>query len=180
MIPVPIGYLPALVVILVTDFSPDFSTVDKDQYRNCVTLCYKKEIGFVYIVECHLQLEVYFSRCKTKDYTIDCSVIRDVVLEAMVKTDERLRISIDKIDCFLCSCGKDSSRHFCTYDTRSNVVCEKNPNEPLELNDKQRIWISPGMYIINSIHITNLLRYYLEIGILCNFVTNCAGSYYNV
>ena len=146
MIPVPIGYLSALVVILVTDFSSDFSTVDKRQYRNCVTLRYKKEIGYVYIVECHLQLEVYFSHCQTKDYTIDCSVIREVVLEAMVKTDERLRISVDKIDCFLCSCGKDSSHHFCTYYTGSNVECEIYPNTPLELKDKQRIWISPGMH----------------------------------
>ena len=154
-IPVPVGYLPALVVILVTDFSSCFSTVydmHTYQYRNCVTLQYKEKIGYVYIVECHLQLEVYFSRCLTKGYTIDCSVIREVVLEAMVKTNERLRISIDNINCFLCSCGKDSSRHFCTYDTGSNVVCEKNPNEPLELNDKQRIWINPGMYIINSTH----------------------------
>ena len=155
-IPVPVGYLPALVVILVTDFPSCFSTVydmRMHQYRNCVTLQYKEKIRwYVYIVECHLQLEVYFSRCLTKGCTIDCSVIREVVLEAMVKTNKRLRISIDNINCFLCSCGKDSSRHFCTYDTGSNVVCEKNPNEPLELNDKQRIWISPGMYIINSTH----------------------------
>ena len=168
--PVPVGYLPALVVILVTDFSSDFSTVyDMHQYRNCVTLQYKEKLGwYVYIVECHLQLEVYFSRCQTKNYTVDCSVIREVVLEAMVKTDERLRISVDKIDCFLCSCGKDSSRHFCTY-TRSNVVCEKNTNEPLELNDKQRIWISPGMYVISSIYIilTYIATHYLEIEILC-------------
>ena len=153
MIPVPVGYLPALVVILLTDFPSEFSTDRKIyQYRNCVTLRYKKNIGFVYIVECHLQLEVYFSRCRTEDFTIDCSVIREVVLEAMVKTDERLRISVDKIDCFLCSCGKESSRHFCTYYTGLDVECEENPNEPLKLNDNQRIWINTGIYVINSTH----------------------------
>ena len=153
-IPVPVGYLPALVVILLTDFLPDFSTIDKRQYRNCVTLRYK-EIGNVYIVECHMELEVYFSCCRTEDYTNDCSAIREYVLEAMEKTDERLRInrlSIEKIDCFLCSCGKGSSRHLCTYVGLKNVECEENPNEPLKLNDMQRIWINPGTHVDCTSH----------------------------
>ena len=164
-IPVPVGYLPALVVILVSDFSPDFSTVDERQYRDCVTLRYK-EIWLVYIVERHLELEVYSSCCLGKDYT-ECSVIRNFVRKAMLKTDERLRIFINKIDCFLCSCGKYSSRHFCTYHTQSNVVilCEKNPNVPLELNDKQKIWISSGVYII-IIHYMHKCTYTRCIGLM--------------
>ena len=150
-IPVPVGYLPALVVILLTEFSPDFSTVDKRQYRNCVTLRYK-EIGYVYIVECHMELEVYFSCCRTEDYTNYCSVIRECVLEAMVKTDKRLRIdklAIKKIDCFWCFCGKGSSRHLCTYTGLNYVECEVDPNQPLKLNDMQMIWINPGMEVKN-------------------------------
>ena len=176
-IPVPVGYLPALVVILVTDFSPDFSTVDKRQYRNCVTLRYK-EIGNVYIVECHMELEVYFSGCRRKDCTNDCSVIREFVLEAMKKTDKRLRIdkfSIKKIDCFLCSCGKGSSRHLCTYTGSSNVECEENQNEPLKLNDMQKIWINPSMHaskkLLHAHNIIHAHKYsYLAQSRDCNFV----------
>ena len=145
-IPVPVGYLPALLVILLTRFYKFFATSGKHQYRDCITLVYK-DIWNICIVERHLQLEVYFTGC---EFTIECSDIRESVLKAMMETDRRLRIdqlSINKIDCFLCSCGKGSSRHLCTY--RSNIVkCEEHPESPLELNDNQRIWIQSGIMLV--------------------------------
>ena len=147
-IPVPVGYLPALIVILLTRFDKFFATIahGKHQYRDCITLVYKDKWN-VFIVEHHLQLEVYFTGC---EFTIECSDIRKFVLEAMMETDRRLRIdqlSINKIDCFLCSCRKGSSCHLCTY--RSNIVkCEEHPESHLELNDNQRIWIQSGIMLV--------------------------------
>ena len=149
-IPVPVGYLPALLVILLTHFDKFFATSGKHQYRDCITLIYK-DFWNICIVEHHLQLEVYFTGC---EFTTECSDIRMNVLEAMKETDMRLRIdqlSINKIDCFLCSCGEGSYHHLCTY--RSNIVeCEEHPEPCLELNDNQRIWIQSGIYNA-SIHI---------------------------
>ena len=145
-IPVPAGYLLALVVSLLARFDKFFATSRKHQYRDCITLVYK-DIWDVFIVEHSLQLEVYFTG---SEFTTECPNIRKFVQEAMKETDMRLRIdqlSINKIDCFLCSCGKGSSRHLCTY--RSNIVkCEEHPESPLELNDNQRIWIQSGIMLV--------------------------------
>ena len=55
-IPIPVGYLPAVVVFLLTEFSSHFSTDRRQrQYRNKIVLEYEHG-GFISLVERHLQL----------------------------------------------------------------------------------------------------------------------------
>ena len=129
-IPLPVGYLPTLVVFLLTDFPSMFST-DRErrrkQYRNVINLKYKVAKGRVYFVEHHLQLEVYFTFCK--EFPQECFNIRNYVLQAMSLAEARLCIaegSIDKVDCFICSCGKDGDSHIAEYSHSLNdAVCER-------------------------------------------------------
>ena len=53
-IPLPVGYLPVLIVFLITKFSSEFSypTGNKCQYRNYITLAYKTKWR-VYIIDNH-------------------------------------------------------------------------------------------------------------------------------
>ena len=60
-IPLPVGYLPTLVIFLLACFGSEFTLNRKDrQFRNRIVLKYSQG-GKVYIVERHLQLEVYFT-----------------------------------------------------------------------------------------------------------------------
>ena len=62
-VPIPVGYLPAILVFLLTMFSGRFSLIRRQrQYRNLFKLRYKPG-GVVCLVERHLQLEVHYSCC---------------------------------------------------------------------------------------------------------------------
>ena len=151
-IPSPVGYLPALVVFLLTEFPSKFSTGQDPrsrQYRNSINLLYKEgKLGRVYIVECHLQLEVYFTRARKLPQ--ECLHIRNCILEAMRLTEERLCIaegSITKVDCFLCSCEEDSAHihHVGEYSCElEGIVCEKT-EEIFPCNEQCLHWIPPGI-----------------------------------
>ena len=149
-IPVPVGYLPALVVFLLTEFKSEFCTNLKNrQYRNLISLRYKKG-GTVYIVERHLELEVYFTFSERLPQ--ECAIIRDRVLNAISLTEERLQIhvhehAITKVDCFLCSCTDDSSRHICVYNRYSKIAECENGEACCDLKPHNLVWIS-GMTIV--------------------------------
>ena len=158
-IPIPVGYLPAMVVFLLTEFKSEFCTIDSDnnrQYRNLISLQYEKG-GIVYIVERHLDLEVYFTFCEI--FPQECAIIRDRVLKSISLTEKRLQIqqhAITKVDCFLCSCADDSSRHICVYNRYSKIAEHVNGDRYCNLEHHQLVWIS-GMNImlvcVNIIHL---------------------------
>ena len=150
-IPIPVGYLPAVVVFLMTKFASHFSTDRcQRQYRNMIKLRYKRG-GFVYLIERHLQLEIYFS-C-FEQLPQDCATIRDHVLESIHLTEEKLNIiqqgegAITKVDSFLCSCGKGSAHHTCAYNPLSEILeCTESEEtgEHCRLDPQHLLWL--GMY----------------------------------
>ena len=80
----------------------------------------------MYLIERHLQLEIYFS-CFTQ-LPEDCATIRDLVLESIHLTEEKLHIiqegegAITKVDSFLCSYGEGSAHHTCAYNPFSGIL----------------------------------------------------------
>ena len=148
-IPLPVGYLPALIVFLLTRFSSQFYLNPEDsQFRNLVKLRYQRG-GSVYIVEYHLQLEVYFTHCD--ELPGDCADIRSTVQEAMLLTEERLRITqcaITKIDSFLCSCDeKSNARHVCIYNNSSGIIECEVTGQSCNLEFQNLLWIKPSKII---------------------------------
>ena len=157
-IPLPVSYIPALVVFLLTQFPSEFSTdcdPQRRQYRDVINLRYKTNKGRVYIVERHLQLEVYYSLSEL--FPNECLTIRNCVLEAMRLTEEKLRVTKDfitKVDCFLCHCGANSADHSDGDSTDgshvgeylhdlNNAICEITESV---CNEKSMccLWISPS------------------------------------
>ena len=147
-IPIPVGYLPAVVVFLLTKFSSHFSTDRcQRQYRNMIKLRYKRG-GFVYLIERHLQLEIYFSLYGQLPQ--DCATIRDYILESIRLTEEKLHIiqegegAITKADSFLCSCGKGSAHHTCAYNPLSGILeCTESEDtgESCKLDPQHKLWL---------------------------------------
>ena len=155
-IPIPVGYLPAVVVFLLTEFSSHFSTnLHQRQYRNMIKLRYNRG-GFVYLIERHLQLEIYFTLCKQLPQ--DCATIRDHVLKSISLTEEKLHIiqegegAITKVDSFLCSCGKGSAHHTCAYNPLSRMECTESEDtgERCKLDPQHKLWL--GMCTLHSLH----------------------------
>ena len=158
-IPPPVGYLPALVVILVTEFSDEFSypSGNERQYQNFITLAYKIDWR-ICIIECHLQLEFYFSG--GYKFRTEFSNIRQCILEAIFMTEKNLQIAdtVKRLDCFLCTCGKDYSSssaldckavHVCVcyYDQEKGyyAVCEES-HQSRDVDPKCLFWMkAPGM-----------------------------------
>ena len=158
-IPPPVGYLPALVVILVTEFSDEFSyqSGNERQYRNFITLAYKPDWR-ICIIERHLQLEFYFSG--GTEFWTEFSNIRQCILKAISATEKKLLIadSVKRLDCFLCTCGKGSSSssaldskafHVCVcyLDQKKGyyAVCDES-HLPRKVDPKCLFWmIAPGM-----------------------------------
>ena len=140
-IPIPVGYLPAVVVFLLTEFSSLFSTDRcKRQYRNKIVLEYEHG-GFIFLIERHLQLEVHYSGLDEQ-----CVTIRDHVLESICLTEEKLHLiqegegAITKVDSFRCYCDKGSA-HFCIYKPSSGrVQCEKT-GMLYELDPQHLLWL---------------------------------------
>ena len=154
-IPIPVGYLPAVVVFLLTNFSSHFSTDRRHrQYRNKISLKYKRG-GTVHLIERHLQLEIYFSLYK--QFPKDCATIRDHILESIRLTEEKLHIiqkgegAITKVDSFLCSCGKGSAHHSCAYNTLSGILecTESEAGELCILETQHSHWL--GMFHVRCI-----------------------------
>ena len=157
-IPLPLGYIPALVVFLLTQFPSEFSTdcnPQRRQYRDVINLRYKTNKGRVYIVERHLQLEVYYSFSNL--FRNECLIIRNRILEAMLLTEEKLRVTkdfISKVDCFLCHCGATSADHSDVDSTDcshvgeylhdlNNAICEIT-EKPCNEKSRCSLWISPS------------------------------------
>ena len=143
-IPIPVGYLPAIVVFLLTEFSSLFSTDRRQrQYRNKIVLEYEHG-GFISLVERHLQLEIHYSGLAKLPK--ECQTIRDHVLESIRLTEEKLHIiqegegAITKVDSFLCSCDKCSADHFCTFKPSGCVECEKT-RELYKLDPQHLLWL---------------------------------------
>ena len=127
-VPIPVGYLPAILVFLLTIFPDHFSLNRKQrQYRNRIELVYGSG-GVVCLVERHLQLEVHYSL--SDQLQQECTNIRNHVLKSIRKTEEKLHIkegAITKVDSFLCSCGEGSrTQHICAYHPKTQIVeCEE-------------------------------------------------------
>ena len=157
-LPIPVGYLPAIIVFLLTEFSSHFST-DRchRQYRNIIKLRYKRG-GYVYLIERHLQLEIYFS-C-FEDLPKECTTIRDHVLKSIRLTEEKLHIiqegegAITKVDSFLCSCDKGSAHHTCAYNPHTEVLeCEaEETGESCKLDPRHRRWLGMCFALTSSLY----------------------------
>ena len=159
-IPIPVGYLPAVVVFLLIKFASFFSTdlhqqQQRRQYRNRIKLRYKRG-GFLHLIERHLQLEIYFSLCE--QLPRDCTTIRNHVLESIRLTEEKLHIiqegegAITKVDSFLCSCGKGSAHHTCAYNPLSGILeCmeSEETGECCKLDPLHKLWL--GVYTLHSL-----------------------------
>ena len=143
--PLPPGFSPALIVLLLS--SDSFRIVlGTCQYRNIFVLHYHRG-GVITIVEKHVQLEIYYSFSDS-----DCSVIRSLILEAILETEKRLSFDVDSItieDSFLCSCNpqiEGPSRHIlckpsCTEPPRAR--CELT-RKICELRKQELRWLPSG------------------------------------
>ena len=165
-IPLPMGYLPAIIVFLLTCYSSHFFLCSESvQHRNQFKLEYEGG-GSVFVVDQNLQLEIFYTCCK--DLPQNCQFIRDCVLNAMSLAEERLHITrcsgecelececkdvITKVDSFLCPCMNGEDRHICTYNHRSEIAeCVKS-FKSLKLESGYLCWIQGKKYT----HIKNCL-----------------------
>ena len=135
-LPIPLGYLPAIVVFLLTNekFEKLFYTKRDDcQYRNNIMLHYKPG-GTVRLIERHLQLEIlYLCSSQLERLSKGQASIRKYILDSIRLTEEKLHIQKDfitKVDCFPCFCSEGDDHHVCTYNDMSKIVeCEKNVHD---------------------------------------------------
>ena len=141
-VPIPVGYLPAILVFLLTMFSGRFFLNRRQlQYRNVINLCYKPG-GDVCLVERHLQLEVHYSCCDQLQQ--ECAIIRNHVLESMRLTEDKLHIregAITKVDSFLCSCGEGRAHHICAYNPETHIVECEVTREVFVLERQHQLWL---------------------------------------
>ena len=143
-VPIPVGYLPSILVFLLTMFSGRFFLFESQrQYRNVIQLCYKPG-GVVCLVERHLQIEVHYSCYDQLEQ--ECTNIRNHVLESIRLSEEKLHIregTIIKVDSFLCPCGEGSrAQHICAYnpETAQIVECEET-RKVFALEAHHRLWL---------------------------------------
>ena len=141
-VPIPVGYLPAILVFLLTMFSGRFSLIRRQrQYRNLFKLRYKSG-GVVCLVERHLQLEVHYSGCDQLQQ--ECAIIRNHVLESIRLTEDKLHIregAITKVDSFLCSCGEGRAHHICAYNPETHIVECEVTREVFVLEHQHQLWL---------------------------------------
>ena len=141
-VPIPVGYLPAILVFLLTMFSGRFSLIRRQrQYRNLFKLRYKPG-GVVCLVERHLQLEVHYSCCDQLQQ--ECVIIRNHVLESIRLTEEKLHIregAITKVDSFLCSCGEGRAHHICAYNPETHIVECEVTRKVFVLEHQHQLWL---------------------------------------
>ena len=145
-VPIPVGYLPAILIFLLTMFPNHFSlNRDQRQCRNVIRLCYGSG-GVVCLVERHLQLEVHYScsSIKHKQLREEFKIIRNYVLESIHLTEEKLHISgaITKVDSFLCSCGEGSRpKHICVYKPEGQILECEVTREVFVLEAHHQLWL---------------------------------------
>ena len=141
-VPIPVGYLPAILVFLLTTFSGRFLLIQSQrQYRNVIKLHYKPG-GVVCLVERHLQLEVHYSCCDQLQQ--ECAIIRNHVLESIRLTEDKLHIregAITKVDSFLCSCGEGRAHHICAYNPETHIVECEVTREVFDLERQHQLWL---------------------------------------
>ena len=137
-VPIPVGYLPAILIFLLTMFPDHFSLNRRQrQYRNVIELDYEPG-GVVCLVERHLQLEVHYDELQQ-----ECANIRNHVLESIRLTEEKLHIregAITKVDSFLCSCGKGRAHHICAYKPVRHVECQET-RKVFDLERQHQLWL---------------------------------------
>ena len=146
-VPIPVGYLPAILVFLLTMF-PDHFCLNccQRQYRNVIKLDYGPG-GVVCLVERHLQLEVHYSCCSIKKLRKECKIIRNNILKSIRMTEEKLHIregAITKVDSFLCSCGEGSRprvQHICAYNPETQIVECEETREVFVLEAHHQLWL---------------------------------------
>ena len=158
-VPIPVGYLPAILVFLLTIFPrPKCFSLNRyqRQYRNVVTLDYEPG-GVVCLVERHLQLEVYYSCCKQLQQ--ECAIIRSQVLESIRLTEEKLHIregAITKVDSFLCSCGEGSrAQHICAYNPDTQIVECEETREVFGLEAQHQLWLGMLLLALEHNHVSD-------------------------
>ena len=144
-VPIPVGYLPAILVFLLTMFSDRFSLNRRQrQYRNKIELDYGPG-GVVCLVERHLQLEVHYFYSNLKKLRKECKIIRNHVLKSIRLTEEKLHIregAITKVDSFLCSCGEGSrAQHICVYNPETQIVECEETREVFVLEAHHQLWL---------------------------------------
>ena len=142
-VPIPVGYLPAILVFLLTMFPDRFSlNRHQRQYRNKIELDYGPG-GVVCLVERHLQLDICYSCCDRLEQ--ECVNIRNYVLESIRLTEEKLHIregAITKVDSFLCSCGEGSRvQHICAYNPETQIVECEETREVFVLEAHHQLWL---------------------------------------
>ena len=142
-VPIPVGYLPTIIVFLLTVFPNKFAQIQKHerQYRNMIKLHYNPG-GTVCLVEHHLQIEVYYSELKKLPQ--QCSTIRDCILESIRLTEVKLHVrkgAFTKVDSFLCSCGKGSVCHICAYNPETQIVECEETREVFVLEARHQQWL---------------------------------------
>ena len=141
-VPIPVGYLPAILVFLLITFSGRFLLIQSQrQYRNVIKLHYKPG-GVVCLVEHHLQLEVHYSCCDQLQQ--EYAIIRNHVLESIRLTEEKLHIregAITKVDSFLCSCGEGRAHHICAYNPETHIVECEVTREVFVLERQHQLWL---------------------------------------
>ena len=148
-VPIPVGYLPAILVFLLTIFPDHFSlNRHQRQYRNVIKLCYKPG-GVICLVEHHLQLEIHYSCCEQLQQ--ECTIIRNHVLESIRLTEEKLHFrkgAITKVDSFLCSCGEGRAHHICAYNPKTHIVECDETREVFVLEPQHQLWLGVLWYCI--------------------------------
>ena len=143
-VPIPVGYLPAILVFLLTMFSGRFFLnrhQRQRQYRNIIKLRYKPG-GVVCLVERHLQLEVHYSCCDRLQQ--QCAIIRNHVLKSIRLTEDKLHIregAITKVDSFLCSCGEGRAHHICAYNPETHIVECEVTGEVFDMERQHQLWL---------------------------------------
>ena len=141
---------------------------DHRQYRNMIKLRYKRG-GHVYLIERHLQLEIYFSWFG--QLPKDCTIIRDLVLKSIKLTEEKLHIiqegegAITKVDSFLCSCGKGSAHHTCAYNPLSGILeCEAGETrESCKLDSRHMLWLGMCFALTSSLYTLHCTKHCIRI-----------------
>ena len=143
-VPIPVGYLPAILVFLLTMFSGLFFLNRRQwQYRNVIKLCYKPG-GVVCLVERHLQLEVHYSGYDHERLQQECAIIRNNVLESMRLTEKKLHIregAMTKVDSFICSCGEGRAHHICAYNPETHIVECEMTRKVFVLEPQHQLWL---------------------------------------
>ena len=172
---IPKGYLPTLVVHLITSKMFEADT-DCRQYRDLMSISYV-DGGHIYFIERSHQLEIYYSW--DEEFPNHCSVIRSEIMKALVEAEKKLSFKpeiLTKEDVFICFCNGPHPRHFCTYkSTAERAICEKT-RKPRYLSRQQQCWILPPsqgrsytVYKYTVLHVCTCMCYKSPVDSICSY-----------